>query len=171
MNVLVGKILHVELFAGCSDVAVLIPVSLLVPIHTRQQDVCADIEFSLLVEEGHYVLLQDVSPWSAQFVDFVLPNNLLNLFEAFDDLNPCSSVSVLARFDKPGIPFLGPEAIFELLALLFLLLFLNSLSSPLVLLIEETKLFALEISDVVGHRNVLERIGVLSLVVGLYVHK
>ena len=171
MNIFVGKVLHVKLFAGCSDIAVLVPVSLLVPIHTRQQDVCPDVKFSLLVKEGHYVLLQDVSPWPTQLVDFVLSDNLLDFFETFDDLNPCSSVGVLARFDKPGIPLLGSEAIFKLLALLFLLLLLDGLGSPIVLFIEEAKLFALEISDMVGHGDVLERIGVLGLVVGLYIHE
>jgi hypothetical protein len=168
---LVVKVLHVELLRGSADVTVLVPVALLVAIDARDENIGTNVEFPLLVEEGHNVLLNYVSTGPAHLVDLVLLDDLPDLLNILDHFDACTSVGVLPRFDQPGIPLLRFETVLKLLVLFLLLLVLDILRPSFVLLLEFLELFVFAIGDVEGHGDVLEGIGLLGLVVVFEVHE
>jgi hypothetical protein len=135
----VVEVFHVELLGGCSDVAVLVPVALLIAVDAADADVGADVELPLLVEEGHDVLLDDVGARTALFVDGVRPDNGLYLFDAFHHLDSGASVGVLAGFDQPGVAAFGFEPLHWLVLYLFVLVG-NGVSSSLELFLKLAEL-------------------------------
>lgn len=74
MYELVVEIFHIEFFRGSSNVSVLKPIPFLIAIDASNADVRSNIEFSLLVEERHNVLLDDMSAWPSHFVDLIFFN-------------------------------------------------------------------------------------------------
>jgi hypothetical protein len=62
MDELIIKILHVKFLRGGPDVAVLVPIPLLVAIDACDADVGANVKFAFLVEKWHDVLLKDMGP-------------------------------------------------------------------------------------------------------------
>lgn len=97
VNKLVIKVLHVELLRSSTDVAILIPVPFLIAVRTADANVRPNVELSLLIQEGHYVLLDDMSTRATLFVHCVCSDNSLNLLNTFHHLYSCSSVGVFAR--------------------------------------------------------------------------
>ena len=171
MDELVIEIFHVKFFGGSADIAVLIPVTFLISVDACHADVRSDVEFTLLVEEWHDVLLDDVGTSPAQFVSFIALDDFNDLINAFNYLDSSSSVCILTGFDKPSIPLFSLEAMLKLLVLLFLLLVLYELSTLLILFLELCEFLIVEISHVEGHWNVLERVDLLSIVVILEIHE
>jgi hypothetical protein len=72
MDEFIIQIFHVELFGSSPDITILIPISLLVSINTSYADIGSDVELSLLVEKGHYVLLDDVGARPPHFIYLIL---------------------------------------------------------------------------------------------------
>ena len=100
---LIFEILYVEIFGGCSNIPFLKPVALLIPVDTTYTNVGAYIEFTLLVEEGHDVLLNDVSANSSHFINFIFLDNISNLFDSLNHLNVCSTISIFTRLHEPSV--------------------------------------------------------------------
>lgn len=171
MNELIVKILHIELLGSCADVTVLIPVPFLISVDACHADVGADIELAFLVEEGHDVLLDDVGASPAHFIHLVTLDDLSDLLDGLDDFNASASVGVLSRFDEPSVSFLGFGGVLELLVLLLLLFFFQTLGPLLKFLLEPEELLVIHISNMEGHGNVLEWIDFLCLVVILEIHE
>lgn len=71
MYELIVEILHVELLGCSSDVSILKPISLLLPIYACNANVGANVEFSLLIQKGHYIFLDDVGSWTTHFIYFL----------------------------------------------------------------------------------------------------
>lgn len=136
MDESIVEVLHVEFFGGCADVAVLVPIAFLIPVDAGDANIRSDIKFSFLVEEGHDVLLNDMSARATHFVNPISADDLFDLLQTFHDLNTCASVRVLSRFDQPRISFFRLKTVFKLLILLFLLLLLNTFCPPLILLLK-----------------------------------
>jgi hypothetical protein len=68
------EVFHVELLGSRTDVAVLIPVTFLIAVAAVDTYIGTNVEFTLLVQEGHYVLLNYVGAGSALFVYSVCTN-------------------------------------------------------------------------------------------------
>lgn len=149
----------------------MIPVTFLISVDASHADVRSDVEFAFLVEEWHDVFLDDVGTSSAQFISFVAFDDFNDLIHAFYYLDASSSVCVLTWFDKPSISLFSLEAMLKLLVLLLLLLVLDELSTLLILFLELCELFIVEISHMEGHWNILERVGLLSIIVILEIHE
>jgi len=79
MDKLIVQVFHVELFRCGSNVSILVPISLLISIDACHADVSPNVKLSLLVEERHDVLLDDVSSWSSHLVHLISFNNCLYL--------------------------------------------------------------------------------------------
>lgn len=171
MDELVVKIFHVELFGSCANVSVLVPVAFLIAVDACHADVGTNVELAFLVEEGHYVLLDDVGASSAHFVHLVALDDLFDFLDGFDYLNASASIGVLSRFDQPSVSFLGLSGVLELLVLLLLLFLFQALSPLLKFLLEPEKLLVSHISHMEGHRYVLEWIDLLSIIVILEIHE
>lgn len=149
----------------------MIPVPFLISVDACYTDVRSDVELALLVEKGHDVLLDDVGTSSPHFIRFILFDDLNDLVDAFNNLNTCPSVCVLAWFDKPSIAFFCLETMFELLILYLLLLIFDEFSTFLILFLEFEKFFIVEISHMKGHWNVFERIDLLGIIVIFEIHE
>ena len=170
---LVVEVLHVELFAGGADVAVLVPVALEMSVETGDYHVGADVELPFLVQERVYVLLDYVRAGASLAVHSLPPHYLSDLFDALHHLDPHALVGVLAGLHQPGVPLAGFEAgcVFALLLFFLELVLLDGFGPFVVLLLEEGELLAGQIGDVEGHGNVLKGVHVEGLVVDLQVHE
>lgn len=171
MNKLVVQIFHVELFRGRSDIPILVPIPFLIAVNAGEAYVTPYIELAFLIEKRHDILLNDVGARPTHFVCGVLSNDLLNLLQTLNNLYAGPPIRILPRFNQPSVPFFGFKSILELLILLFLFFLLDAVRSSLVLLLKLFKLFVAHVSDVKSHRNVLERIDLLGLVVVLQIHE
>jgi len=105
MNKFIIQIFHVKLFRSSSYIAILKPIAFLIAIYACNTNIGSNIEFSFLVEKGHYILLNYMGSNSSHFIDFIFFNNITNLFNTFDHLNSCASVCILSRLYKPSISF------------------------------------------------------------------
>lgn len=165
------QVFHVELFGCSSDVAVLVPISLLVAIDARDANVRPDIKLSLLIEERHDVLLDYVSSWSSHLVDSISFDNDFYFLQCLHYFDACSSVCVFSWLHQPCVSFLRLEAMLELLVFLLFILFFEVVSSFLELLLKFQVLFVVEVSHMECHGNKFKRICLLSIVVVFQVHK
>jgi hypothetical protein len=96
----------------------------LVTVDACHADVRSDIEFSLLVEERHDVLLDNVGSGTPHLVDLVSLDYLFNFLYGLDHFYASASIGVLSGFNQPSISFFRLGYMFELLVLLlFFLLF------------------------------------------------
>ena len=171
MDKLVVEIFHIEFFGGRADVAVLIPVTFLIPVDASHANVRPDVELALLVEKRHDVLLNDVRASSAHFVSLVTLDDLNDLIDALNDLDAGSSVCVLAWLNKPSVALFSLEAMLKLLVLLLLLFVLDIFSAFLILFLEFSEFLIVEISHMEGHWNVLKRIDLLRIIVIFEIHE
>ena len=103
MHKFIAEILHIKLFGSRSNIPILKPIALLIPVDTTYTNVGAYIEFTLLVEEGHDVLLNDVSANSSHFINFIFLDNISNLFDSLNHLNVCSTISIFTRLHEPSV--------------------------------------------------------------------
>ncbi len=171
MYKLIVEILHIELLRSGSYVAVLEPIPLLVSVDAGQADVASDIELSLLVEEGHDVLLHYVCSGTTKGVHFFSLDDLLYLLETLDHFYSITTVCVFSWFYKPSVPFFRLEAVFQLLSFLLFLFLLYGLVPSLILLLKAHELFVVEFGDVESHGDEVERVDSLSFVVAFEVHE
>lgn len=74
----VVEILHIEFFGSCADVSILVPIAFLVAVDAGDTDIGSNIEFTFLVEEGHYVLLNYMSPRATHLVDAISSNDVFD---------------------------------------------------------------------------------------------
>lgn len=124
-----------------------------------------------MVEKWHDVLLDDVGTSSAHFVSFVTFDDLNDFVDAFNNLYACSSVCVLAWFDKPSVALFCFETMLKLLVLLLLLFVFDELRTLLILFLKLNEFFIVEVSHMEGHWNVLERIDFLGIIIIFEVHE
>lgn len=171
MDELIVEILHVKLLGGCSNVAILIPISFLIAVDACHADVGTNVELAFLVKERHYVLLNDVGTSSAHFVNLVTLDYLSDFLDSLNDFNASASIGVLSRLDKPSISLLGLGGVLELLVLLFLFFLFQALSPLLKFLLKPKKLLVAHVSHMKGHRNVLEWVDFLGFIVILEIHE
>ena len=115
---LVVEIFHVELLAGSADVAILVPVAFDMSVEACHHHVSANVKLPFLVQEGHNVLLDDVSTSTTLPVDLLPPNYPLNLFNIFHHSNACPLIGIFARFHDPSVAFFDLENMLELRVLI-----------------------------------------------------
>jgi len=166
----VVEILHVELLGGSADVAILIPVPLLVAVAAVDADVGTNVEFAFLVEEGHDVLLDYVGAWTSLFVHCVCSYYCFDLLDALHYLYSCASVCVLAWFDEPGVATFGLEA-FHRLVFGFLVFVVDGVCPSVELFLKLREFLISQFSDVKCHGDVVEWVDFLCVVVVLQIHK
>lgn len=87
-----------EELAGCTDVAVLVPVPLDCVVQRSYEHIAADIELALLVQERHDVALQD----KRSVFRGMSANRLLDFFNARNNVDAGSPISILTRLDEPN---------------------------------------------------------------------
>lgn len=166
----VGEVLHVELFACRADISILIPVSFQVSVDWSDEHVCSQVEFTLLVQVGNNILLDDMCPFLSFIALSILPKDTVYLLNCLYHHNTIPSVCVLSWFYKPGISPLRLETVLWLVvyAGFSVLLLLFYLFISLVILLQKIEeLFILFLFYVKGHWDVVEWVLLSALIVSL----
>lgn len=104
-------------------------------------------------------------------ISFLPPNDILDLLKTLHNFDACPPISIFPRFNQPGIPLFGFKPILELLIFLLLFVLSNRLSPSLIFFLELGELLIIDIGDMEGHGNVLERVDLLGIVVIFEVHE
>jgi hypothetical protein len=174
MNKPVRQVFHVKLFAGCSYVSILIPVTFKVSIDRCNQDVRPDVKLSLLIQKRNYIFLDDVSSLLSLFSLSIFFKDSINLLECLHDHNSISSIRIFSRFHKPGISSLRLESILNLIVWigLFTFFFFSNLFVSLVVLLQKNvELLVMLLFDMESHGNIQEGIFLFAFIVSFQVHK
>lgn len=149
----------------------MVPVHFLVAINAGQADIGADVELPLLVEEGHDVLLDDMSSRTALFIRLLSPNNFLNFLDVLQHLDSSSPIRILSRLHQPSISLPRSKPMLQLFSFLLLFVFLDDVGPPLIFFLKLPEFFISDISDMKGHGYVLKGVYFLNLVIIFEVHK
>ena len=100
VNHAVCRVFHIVLSAAGAQVSVLIPISLEVAVDSRGQCIAADVELTVLVEQGTLdILLNDKAAPVA--TDMLSLDQLFYMIQITADLDATPSVSVLAGLHDP----------------------------------------------------------------------
>lgn len=90
---------------SCSNIPILIPVALFIPINARDQHIMPNIKLPLIVEHRPInILLHNVGLPIPIFMLLLMFNNSLDLIESLTNRNSISSVAELTRLNNPYIP-------------------------------------------------------------------
>lgn len=104
MDKLIAEILEIKGLTACPYVSFFVPVALEQSVHTGDQQIVANIKFSIIIEKGPvYVWLDDVCEGISIRV-FLFSHALLDLAEG-RQLDGVPSVSILPWLDDPN--FIG----------------------------------------------------------------
>jgi hypothetical protein len=134
-----------EFLGGCADVALLVPVGSEVAIEGGHQDVAAEVELALVIEEGHEVALHYVGTRLAVGSEPLRLHDLPHFLDSLYNVDPAALVGVLSGFDDPQT-LLGGLTGHEVVPLVVTFLL-----------------------DVVGLGDVLEGILASGLIIGLHI--
>ncbi len=114
-----------------------------------------------MIQERNDVLLDDVGSGFSLTAFFVFVDDVVDLFQSFNNHNSISSVGVFTRLDEPSVSSLGLEAVLDLIVRIVLFgffFFLDFLLSFIILNQKIVKLFVSLFLDMKSHGNVDERI-------------
>ncbi len=168
MNESISKVFHIELFASCSNVTILIPISFHTPIDWCDQNVSSDIKFSLLIQKRNDVLLNDVSSRLSFSTLSIFFNDTVNLLQSLNNNNSIASVCIFTWFYQPSVSSFRLKSILNLIiwivffGFLFLLYFLISF---VVFLQKVVELFVSFFFNMKSHWNVYEWILFLAFII------
>ena len=96
------QIFQCELFATRPDVPLLIPICLVDTINWCEQHISSNIEFSLVIKEGHQVFLDYVWAFSSSGF-FSVFHDFSYFIKAFIHLNATALIWIFPRFYNPEI--------------------------------------------------------------------
>ena len=102
VNQPIGDILQVKIFAACSQIALIVPVSLKISIDWGHQSVASNVELSVFVEKRFLDVLLD-NVWTLLAVYDLVWDDVFNLGKFSADLDATTSVCVFTWFNYPNL--------------------------------------------------------------------
>lgn len=127
-----------------------------------------------MVQERDNVLLDDVGTLLAFTALSVFLDDVVDLLQSLDDDYAVATVSVLSRFDEPGVSTFGFESVLDLVvgACFLASLLLFDFFIPFVVLFKEFfELLIIFFFNMESHGNVEEWVLIFAFVKGFQVHK
>ena len=102
MDIPVGNILEGEFSAACSEIALLVPITLKIAANGAHHGKASNIKLTILVQQGSLDILLDYVT-SFETIHIGVADEAFNLIEIFRYLDSATSIGVLTWLDDPQL--------------------------------------------------------------------